>query len=91
MFQLTPSGTLTTLHSFSSQAACVDGSGPQAPLIQGSDGNFYGTTTSGGGANDGGTVFQLKVSGTPPTGTLTTLYTFCSQTDCSDGRSLPQA
>lgn len=46
VFKLTPSGKLTTLHSFCSQASCPDGTGPQAGVIQGSDGNFYGTTSS---------------------------------------------
>jgi uncharacterized repeat protein (TIGR03803 family) len=43
-------------------------------LIQGSDGNFYGTT-----AQDG-TVFKIT-----PEGALTTLYSFCSQAKCADG------
>ena len=38
--------------------------------MQGSDGNFYGTTYYGG-ANDDGTVFQIT-----PGGSLTTLYSF---------------
>ncbi len=73
VFQLTPSGTLTILYSFCSQPACADGGWPYAGLIQGSDGNFYGTTWAGG-ANLGGTVFKIT-----PSGTLTTLYSFCSQ------------
>jgi uncharacterized repeat protein (TIGR03803 family) len=78
-FQLTPSGTLTTLHSFCSQANCADGKLPAAGLIQAGDGNFYGTT-SGGGANGGGTVFKLT-----PSGTLITIYSFCSIGDPSTG------
>jgi uncharacterized repeat protein (TIGR03803 family) len=93
-FQLTPSGTLTTLYSFCSlgdpgAGECLDGYWPFAGLIQGSDGNFYGTTGDGGAnatsTNGSGTVFKLAVSGTPPSGTLTTLYSFCSQTNCTDG------
>src|ERR1035438_3374497 len=49
-----------------------------------SDGDFYGTTGAGG-ANEYGTIFKIT-----PGGTLTTLYTFCSQTDCTDG-ALPYA
>ncbi len=74
VFKLTPSGTLTTLYTFCSTPGCADGSEPYAGLIQASDGNFYGTTTSGGGGDcDGGcgTVFQIT-----PDGALTTLYTF---------------
>ena len=84
VFKLTPSGTLTTLYSFCSQSNCADGVEPRAGLIQDSDGNFYGTTFTGGNENDDGTVFKLT-----PSGTLTTLYSFCSQSGCSDG-SLPR-
>ena len=51
VFKITPSGKLTTLHSF----AGPDGAGPNG-LIQAADGNFYGTT-SGGGASGDGSVF----------------------------------
>jgi uncharacterized repeat protein (TIGR03803 family) len=44
-------------------------------LVQGTDGNFYGTTT-GGGANDSGTVFRIT-----PEGTITVLHSF----DGTDG------
>jgi len=75
-FKLTPSGTLTTIYDFCALSDCTDGINPQAGLIVGGDGNFYGVTT-GGGANDGfGTVFQLT-----PAGTLTVLYTFQNTTD----------
>jgi uncharacterized repeat protein (TIGR03803 family) len=43
VFEITPTGVLTTLHSFNGS----DGSGPNG-LIQGSDGKFYGTTSLGG-------------------------------------------
>ncbi len=78
IFRITPGGTLTTLYSFCSQANCADGNG-SAGLIQGADGNFYGTTGTGG-AGKGGTIFRIS-----PTGTLTTLYSFCSQANCADG------
>jgi uncharacterized repeat protein (TIGR03803 family) len=80
VFKITPNGTFTTLHSFCSQSNCTDGNGPWAGLVQATDGNFYGTTYSGGGVNGGGTIFRIT-----PSGTLTTLYTFCSQSRCSDG------
>jgi uncharacterized repeat protein (TIGR03803 family) len=73
VFKITPSGTLTALHSFDA----TDGDGPAAALVQATDGNFYGTTL-GGGANSYGTVFQMT-----PSGTLTTLHSF----DNSDGRN----
>ena len=67
---------LTTLYSF---CGCTDGSYPQG-LVQATDGNFYGTTIAGG--TNGGTVFAIT-----PSGSLTTLYTFCSQSGCTDGQS----
>ncbi len=66
VFKITLSGTLTTLHSFDG----ADGSGADAGLIQGTDGNFYGTT-SGFGNNNLGTVFRIT-----PSGTLTVLHSF---------------
>jgi uncharacterized protein (TIGR03437 family) len=79
VFKITPGGVLTTLYSFCPQAGCADGSNPAAGLIQGSDGNFYGTTWHGG-ANVWGTVFRITQGGA-----LTTLYSFCSLAGCADG------
>ena len=81
VFQITPAGTLKTLYSFCAQTDCADGSIPPAGLIQGTDGSFYGVTTSGGEAGSG-TVFKIN-----PKGNLTTLYSFCAQTNCADGSS----
>jgi uncharacterized repeat protein (TIGR03803 family) len=78
LFKLTPQGTLTTLYSFCSRAKCTDGADPEG-LIQGRDGNFYGTTNAGG-ANERGTAFKLTAAGK-----LTTLYSFCSKANCADG------
>jgi uncharacterized repeat protein (TIGR03803 family) len=80
VFRISPSGTETTLYSFGSSPN--DGNAPQAGLVQGSDGNFYGTT-SAGGTNDAGTVFRIS-----PSGTETTLYSFGSSPN--DGNA-PQA
>ena len=74
VFRITPAGVLTTLHSFTGYPA--DGQGPRGTLIQGSDGNFYGTTEEGGTAG-GGTVFQMT-----PAGVLTIL---CSLGNGYDG------
>jgi uncharacterized repeat protein (TIGR03803 family) len=79
VFKITPSGTLTTLYSFCAQPNCSDGSNPYAPLVQASNGNFYGATAVGG-ANSEGTIFKIT-----PSGTLTTLYSFCAQPNCMDG------
>jgi uncharacterized repeat protein (TIGR03803 family) len=79
-FKITPTGTLTTLYSFCSQSGCTDGDGV-AGLVQGADGNLYGTTVYGGDSNacaqGCGTVFRLT-----PNGTLTTLHSF----DDTDGQ-----
>ena len=48
IFKITPAGTLTTLYSFCAQSACSDGFGPDAGLIQATNGDFYGTTYAGG-------------------------------------------
>ena len=66
VFRITPDGTLTTLDSFCPQAGCVDGSLPEAGLIQATGGNLYGVT-SAGGANGYGTVFRLSVGLGPTT------------------------
>jgi uncharacterized repeat protein (TIGR03803 family) len=81
VFKITPGGTLTTLYSFCAQSGCTDGSNPEAGLVQATNGDFYGTT-SGGGAHNGGTIFKIT-----PSGTLTTLYSFCAQSGCTDGRN----
>jgi uncharacterized repeat protein (TIGR03803 family) len=79
VFKITPGGSLTTLHSFCSQSGCTDGANPYAGLVQAIDGNFYGTTYSGG-AHGKGLAFKISQNGT-----LATLYSFCSQSGCTDG------
>ena len=76
VYQLTPSGTLTVLHSFDD---ADDGEGPHDKLVQATDGNFYGTTYLGGPGSNG-TVFKMT-----PGGALTTLLSFCLNLDCSAG------
>jgi uncharacterized repeat protein (TIGR03803 family) len=84
VFEVTTSGTLTSLYSFCSQANCADGKSPQAGLVQATNGKLYGTTVVGG-VNSEGTVFEIS-----PSGKLTTLYSFCTQVDCTDG-AVPSA
>src|ERR1700733_1549591 len=81
VFKITPSGALTTIYNFCSQGGdrCTDGLWPFAGLVQASNGDLYGTTFYGG-ANGFGTVFKIT-----PSGALTTLYSFCSQSGCADG------
>jgi uncharacterized repeat protein (TIGR03803 family) len=62
VFKITQDGALTTLYSFCAQPGCADGASPQGGLIQATDGNFYGTTTSGGPTNNG-TIFKLTSDG----------------------------
>jgi uncharacterized repeat protein (TIGR03803 family) len=79
VFKITPAGTLTTMYSFCAQTGCPDGMFPYAPLVQATDGNFYGTTSAGGASNNCyhggvsscGTVFKVTAAGT-----LTTLASF---------------
>ena len=78
IFEMTASGTLTTLVNFDS----TDGTGPDSALVPASNGNLYGTTGEGGAHEDAGTIFEMT-----PTGTLTTIYNFCSETNCIDGVS----
>ncbi len=88
VFKITPTGAVTPLYAFCKQAGCPDGSTPVAGLILGSNGNFYGTTETGGANNSSticyslgcGTVFEIT-----PGGRLTTLYSFCAQANCADG------
>jgi uncharacterized repeat protein (TIGR03803 family) len=67
VFKITPAGTLTPLYQFTGEE---DGYNPLTTLVQGSDGNFYGTT-SNGGTNGNGSVFWVD-----PSGNFTNLYTF---------------
>jgi len=86
IFNITPEGEFNTMYLFCSKYGCADGSYPSGGLVQGTDGNFYGTTLIGGsGANcfdsygqGCGTVFEIT-----PVGQLTTLHSF----DFSDAGS----
>jgi uncharacterized repeat protein (TIGR03803 family) len=74
VFKLTPTGAETVLYSFAGGFVGVaDGASPSTALIQGSDGNFYGT--AGGGIGNNGTLFKVT-----PTGVETVLYYFTGGT-----------
>jgi uncharacterized repeat protein (TIGR03803 family) len=81
VFRIAPSGALAKLYSFCAQSGCPDGGEPEGTLVQASNGDLYGTTLIGGDQNSG-TVFKIT-----PSGTLTTLYSFCSQSGCADGEA----
>ena len=66
---MTADGSLTTLVVFTGVSGSNRGTSPNA-LVEGRDGNFYGTTKLGG-TNDLGTLFQMT-----PQGILTTLIDF---------------
>lgn len=74
VFKYTPGGDMVTLVQFTGTTGAVIGDGPAAPLMRGSDGNYYGTTKYGstyGGYDDQGTVFKMT-----PGGTFTQLAAF---------------
>jgi uncharacterized repeat protein (TIGR03803 family) len=77
VYKMTPSGKVTTLHSFEQ----TDGDNPISNLVQGTDGNFYGTASYGGKYPNYGTIFKIT-----STGKFTTLENF----DSTDG-SYPYA
>jgi uncharacterized repeat protein (TIGR03803 family) len=81
VFRVTADGTLTMLHSFN----WLDGAYPTGGLLQGTDGNLYGTTSQGGIGGEG-TVFQIT-----PNGVLTTLVWFNGANGASPQSSLIQA
>jgi uncharacterized repeat protein (TIGR03803 family) len=68
VFKMTPTGTVTVLHSF--QLGRKDGWWPKAGLVLDASGNLYSTTFEGG-AFGKGTVFEVT-----PTGTHKILYSF---------------
>ncbi len=72
IFKLTAAGIYSVLHSMSS---ATDGSSSISSLTEGTDGNLYGTTNSGG-ASGYGTVFKITKAGV-----FTTLKSFNGTTD----------
>jgi uncharacterized repeat protein (TIGR03803 family) len=63
VYRITPAGVYDTLHTFTFD----EGANPYSPVVQGADGNFYGTTLFG----RKGSVFKMA-----PSGALTTLHFF---------------
>jgi len=72
IFKIDAAGNFTLLHTF---VRGSDGGGPVGSLVQGADGNFYGTT-AGGGTYNLGTVYKMDSSGN-----VTTLYSFTGGAD----------
>ncbi len=73
VFRISPGGSYTNLYLFGT--TFPDGLFP-ATMIEGSDGNFYGTTSSGGAWTNRGTVFRIT-----PAGNESMFYSFGSQTN----------
>jgi uncharacterized repeat protein (TIGR03803 family) len=86
VFRVTPAGQLTKLYNFCAQNNCTDGFLPEGSLLIGANGDFYGVTSAGGtncAPGEGcGTVFEITAAGK-----LTTIYSFCSLTNCTDGNA----
>jgi uncharacterized repeat protein (TIGR03803 family) len=69
VFKLTPTGTVTVLHSFTGSG---DGASPYGGLVLASDGNYYGTTSQAAAGSGCGTIFRIS------SGNFQTIYTFPS-------------
>lgn len=76
VFKITPGGALTTLHAFTGAS---DAGFPCGPLVQGTDGCLYGTTTGFGAPNYHGSVFKITTNGA-----FTSLYSFTGGPDGSN-------
>ena len=76
VFQMTAAGRVTPLYSFTNG---VDGADPQGALIDGQDGQLYGTCAAGG-TNGTGTLFKITTDGV-----LTPLYSFGPSTNSFTG------
>jgi uncharacterized repeat protein (TIGR03803 family) len=74
LFEMSSGGRLTPLYSFTNGA---DGANPYGALVQGSDGNLYGTS-KGGGTSGHGAVFKMTTNGG-----FTALYSFTNGFDGS--------
>ena len=75
VFVIGPGGKFKTLYNFCMQTGCPDGEFPVGGLVEGSDGNIYGTTNAGGNlicpGGGCGTIYRIT-----PGGKLTTLHSF---------------
>ena len=73
IYKATTGGKITVLHNFAGYP--TDGCRPISVLVQGTDGDFYGTTYSGGvsaaDGNGNGTIFKIS-----PSGVYTVLHSF---------------
>jgi uncharacterized repeat protein (TIGR03803 family) len=82
VYKITPAGKITVLHNFTGYVSSTvyDGTYPLGVLVQGNDGDFYGTTYEGGAYNEG-SVFKISASGV-----YTLLYSFHFVSPTFDGQ-----
>jgi len=80
VFRITPDALFTILHHFGSDPS--DGTHPWGGVVQGTDGNFYGTTFDGG-LNAVGTIYRMT-----PEGEVTILYNFSPSGGYPNGQTL---
>jgi uncharacterized repeat protein (TIGR03803 family) len=81
VYKVTASGAFKVLHKFTGYVSSTvyDGYRPIGVLVQGNDGDFYGTTYEGGAYNEG-TIFKISASGV-----YTLLHSFHVASPAFDG------
>lgn len=62
LYKITPTGTESILYNFCNASGCADGFFPQTPIMQHTNGKFYGSVESGGANGlNGGVFYSLDV------------------------------
>jgi uncharacterized repeat protein (TIGR03803 family) len=89
VFQLAPVAgeskwSESVIHDFCSQADCADGANPAGEPLMDAVGTLF-DTTSEGGANGDGTIFQLTFDAGSGQWQETVLHSFCDLPYCEDG------
>ena len=89
IYRLSSSGAFTELYGFNRLRGAAytnaEGANPTAALVQGTNGNFYGSAPAGG-TNGSGAIFEIT-----PTGTLTKLHIFTNGPDGANPGALFQS
>lgn len=81
VFDISPTGTLTTLYTFTDGTA---GGNPSGPPILGPDGSFYGVAANGNPPSSCGTLYKITPgSGASPAGVFTLLHRFYGTQGCN--------
>jgi uncharacterized repeat protein (TIGR03803 family) len=81
VYEVSTKGKETVVHQFCS--SCGEGTTPVGNLIMDVRGNLYGVTNEAG-PHGSGAIYELS-PGKNNTWTLTTLYGFCAEANCTDG------